>query len=164
MKNTKYLVIMLLGLISFSTDAQKFGYLNTEELIISLPEVQTANTEIEALKDSLTTVGNAMVVTLREKYMALEAKAMEIAPNQLEIEKAQLQQEEAQLQEFDQMSQKQILNKSETLLAPIQARINQAIVDVAKEGEYTYIFDLSAGNVLYVDEALDVSALVKAKL
>lgn len=89
---------------------------------------------------------------------------MEIAPSQLEIAKQQLQEEEAKIQEFDRTSQQEIRNVSEKLLQPIQDKINKAILAVAQEGEYTYIFDLSVGDVIYADEALDVSEMVKSKL
>ena len=156
--------VMAMGFFALSAHSQKFGYLNTEELILSLSEVQEANKAIEILRDSLTQQGNKMVAELRNKYMSLEARVLEIAPNQLEIEKRKLQEEEAKIQEFDQNSQQEILGVSEALLQPIQAKINNAIKEVAKEGEFTYIFDLSIGNVLYADEALNVSELVKAKL
>jgi outer membrane protein len=156
--------VFIIGLMAFSTDAQKFGYLNTEELILSLPEVQEANKTIASLRDSLTQKGNIMVNELRSKYMNLEAKIMEIAPSQLEIAKQQLQEEEAKIQEFDRTSQQEIRNFSEKLLQPIQDKINKAILAVAQEGEYTYIFDLSVGDVIYADEALDVSEMVKSKL
>lgn len=63
--------VFIIGLMAFSTDAQKFGYLNTEELILSLPEVQEANKTIASLRDSLTQKGNIMVNELRSKYMNL---------------------------------------------------------------------------------------------
>ena len=144
--------------------AQKYGYINTQELLVSLPEVVEANKTIEMFKDSLTQVAAIMVTDLQNQYKALEAKVNDISPNQLNEEKLKLQAQEQVLQEFDQQSQQQIYLRSEKLLGPIQTKINDAIKTVASEGGYTYIFDTSAGNILYVDETLDVTALIKAKL
>jgi outer membrane protein len=164
MNKNKLVLVMLAVACAFSMNAQKYGYLNTEELIVSLPEVKDANVTIENMKDSLTNEAKAMVADLQKKYKDLEAKVNDIAPNQLKIERQKLQDEEQKLQEFDQNSQQQIYLKSEMLLGPIQEKINKAILEVASEGGYTYIFDTSAGNVLYVDETLNVSELVRAKL
>ncbi len=164
MSKIKLVLIIVTIISSLSINAQKYGYVNTEELITSLPEVKTANDIIEQMKDSLTIKAQEMVQGLQNKYRDLEAKVNDIAPKQLEIEKKLLQAEEQQLQVFDQNSQQAIYEKSEALLGPIQEKINKAIVEVATEGEFTYIFDTSAGNILYADNALDVSALVKAKL
>ena len=37
--------------------------------------------------------------------------------------------------------------------APIYKKANEAITKVAKAGGYTYVIDLSAGAVIYVDDA-----------
>jgi hypothetical protein len=43
-------------------------------------------------------------------------------------------------------------------------KINKGIQDVAKEHGYSFIFDSSAGMLLYAEESSDVTALVRAKL
>ncbi|MBK9539809.1 MAG: OmpH family outer membrane protein [Flavobacteriales bacterium] len=43
-------------------------------------------------------------------------------------------------------------------------KTNQAIKAVAEEGNFTYIFDISAGMVLYYDKGEDILPKVKAKL
>ena len=156
-------ILLIVG-ISMSLNAQKYGYLNTEELIKSLPEVSQANTKIEALRDSLTKVAQSMITELQNKYKDLESRVDQIPPAQLEKEKQKLQGEEQNIHAFDQKSQQLIYERSNALLAPIQEKINQAIQSVAAEQGYTYIFDTSLGNILYVDKTLDISSLVKAKL
>ena len=43
-------------------------------------------------------------------------------------------------------------------------KVEAAIKDVGTENSFSYIFDLSMGGFVYVDESLDVTTLVKAKL
>ena len=50
------------------------------------------------------------------------------------------------------------------MLEPILSRARKAIEDVAKEGDFTYIFDKSQGTILYVKESENVLTLVKRKL
>lgn len=157
--------ILLAGLV-LSVQAQKFGYINSQELIQNIPEVQEANSNIETYKTQLQKKGQEMVKALQTKYEGLERKRTkgELSPKQIETEAATLQAEEQGIMKFEQESQQNIANKSETLLKPIRDKIQNAIDAVAKENGYTYIFDYSMGIILYADEASDVSALVKAKL
>jgi len=51
------------------------------------------------------------------------------------------------------------------LLAPVQQKIVNAIKSVGDEKGYTYVFDLAAGNLVYVSTtAEDATPLVKTKL
>lgn len=48
----KKLILMLLVFAPLATFAQKFGHLNTQEIIQAMPEFTKARTEIEALKST----------------------------------------------------------------------------------------------------------------
>jgi len=152
--------------LTLSVQAQKFGYINSQELIGQLSEVKEANAKIETLKKQLQKKGQDMITALQAKYTALQKKQADgmLSPQDIDRESKALKAEETTLAEFEQTSQQKIYEKSEELLAPIQTRINNAIKEVATDNGYTYIFDSSLGLVLYADPGTDVSALVKAKL
>lgn len=160
------LLTVAFAAITITVQAQKFGYINSQELVSQLPEVKEAEAKIETLKKQLQKKGEEMLGTLQTKYNALQKKQTDglLSPKEIETEAAALKQEEAQLGAFDKTSQQKIYQKSEELLTPIQARITNAIQEVAKENGYTYIFDKSLGLILYADPGTDVSAMVKAKL
>jgi outer membrane protein len=66
---------------------------------------------------------------------------------------------------FVQNSQREMEELRQKLLAPIQQKIANAIKAVGDEKGYTYIFDLAAGNLVYVSTtAEDATPLVKSKL
>jgi outer membrane protein len=161
-----FLLTVVFAAVTISAQAQKFGYINSQELITQLPEVKEAEAKIETLKKQLQKKGEDMLATLRTKYNALQKKQSDglLSPKEIEIEAAALKQEEAKLGTYEQTSQQKIYEKSEELLSPIQARITNAIQEVAKDNGYTYILDMSMGVVLYADPGTDVSALVKTKL
>lgn len=162
---TKVLFVALAFVsISMTASAQKFGYINSQELISQLPEVKEANANIETLKTQLQKKGQDMIAALQKKYSQLEADRDNYSPKQLEAEALKLREEEQKIAEFEQTSAQRIMTKSEELLKPIQTKINDAIKAVASENGYAYIFDTSLGVVLYADPGTDVTALVKAKL
>ncbi len=157
---------LLFASMAFFAQAQKFGFINAQEIIGSLPEVKEANSEIETLKAQLQKKGEAMINAFQAKYQDLEQKQAsgQISRVQLETEAAKLKEEENKIREYEQTSQLKISQKGETLFKPIQEKVNLAIKDVAAENGYTYIFDTSLGILLYADPGTDVTPLVKAKL
>lgn len=163
---TKILALAVLFAASVQMQAQKFGYINSQELIQNMVEVKEANANIETYKTQLQKKGEEMVKKLQTKYQSLEAKRNngELSPKQLEVEAQTLQAEEVKIAQFEQESQQKIIDKSETVLKPIRDKIQNAINSVASENGYQYIFDASLGVILYADDATDVSSLVKTKL
>lgn len=158
--------IAIFCFLALNVNAQKFGYINSQELIQEIPEVKEATSNLETFQQQLAKQGQDMLQRLQTKYQELEAKQAsgDISPKQLETEAAKLKEEESKLMAFEQSSQQKIMEKNETLLAPIRERIQKAIDDVAAEGGYTFIFDYATGFVLYADSNTDVSAQVKSKL
>ena len=163
---TKILTLAFIMIASFQLQAQKFGYINSQELIQNMAEVREANANIETYKTQLQKKGEEMVKKLQTKYQSLEQKRAqgELSPKQLEVEAQSLQSEEVQIAQFEQDSQQKIIDKSETLLRPIRDKIQNAINAVAAENGYQYIFDASLGVILYADDTTDVSNLVRTKL
>lgn len=157
-------VLMFFGLQSIN--AQKFAYVNTQEILQSLPTVKEANANIETFRNQLINLGQNKVEKLKAKYAELEQKQAqgEISPKQLEVEAQKLREDEQTIAQFEQESQQRIIEKSEELLKPIRDKVQKAIDDVAKENGYDYVFDASLGFILYADESTDASAKIKAKL
>jgi outer membrane protein len=157
-------IISALVMSTLTVHAQKFGYLNSAELLQEMPEVKEAEANLETLQKQLQAKGQKMVEEFQTKYADLERRQNEIAPKDLELEVQKLKDEEANIGKFEQDMQRQILEKRETLLQPILDRVNNVIKEFAKEENYTYIFDSSAGVLLYADETTDVTSKIKAKL
>ena len=162
-KLTAIIAFILITGIAFG---QKFAYINTQEILSNLPEVQQANSNIETFRNQLISLGQQKLEALQKKYKDLEAKQSrgELSPVQLDQEAKKLKVEEEQLTKFDQESQQKIMKKSEELLKPIRDKVQKAIDDVAKEEGYEFIFDASMGFILYADDSTNISDKVKAKL
>ena len=160
------LLLSIVLLTCFSLQAQKFGYLNSAALLQEMPEVKEAEANLETLQKQLQAKGQNMLKEFQTKYADLERRHNEggIAPKDLEVEAEKLKTEEANLAKYEQDMQRQVIEKREALLQPILDRVNTAIKELAQQEAYTYIFDSSAGILLYADESTDVMAKVKAKL
>jgi outer membrane protein len=153
-------------LLSTTVFGQKFGYINSDALITQMPEVKQADAKLETLQKQLQKQGQQKLQNLQAKAQELQRKEKqgEIAPKKLQEEAEVLKEEEMQLAQFEQDMQQQIMQKRQELYQPILDKVNTAIQEVAKEENYTYIFDASTGVILYADETTDVTDMVKQKL
>ena len=59
MKRT--IILTLLVVLGLQLNAQKYGYVNSSQLLVNLPEVKTADSQLEAYQKQLITKGEEMV-------------------------------------------------------------------------------------------------------
>ncbi|MBK9271073.1 MAG: OmpH family outer membrane protein [Saprospiraceae bacterium] len=157
---------LICSLIGLDAQTQKFGYVNSQALLSEIPEVKQADANLQAFQSQLEKKGQQMVQELEGKYRDLQRREQsgEISPKALEEEAKMLKLEEAKLGEYEQEMQKQLMAKRQEVLQPILDKINEIIKQVAKENQFTYIFDSSSGILLFAEESMDVTKLVKTKL
>jgi outer membrane protein len=163
----KKFFLLALGLM-FATAgfSQKFGYCNSGALLTSIPEVKAADSDLQAFQAQLTKRGQEMVKALQDKAAELDRKEKQgtISPKDLEIQGAKLKEEEASIAKYEQEVYEKLAQKREELFKPILDKVNQAMADVAKENQFAFVFDQNTQVLLYADESLDVTKLVRAKL
>ena len=68
------------------------------------------------------------------------------------------------IEAYQTQAQQKLQELQESLFEPIIERAKQAITDVARENGYSYVFDSSAGTLLYQPDSDDILPLVKKKL
>lgn len=77
----------------------------------------------------------------------------------------EIQDAEQRIGTFNQYAQQELGKTKEELLKPIIEKSTNAIKQVGEENGFIYIFDLSAGNILYFSpKSVDILPLVKKKL
>jgi outer membrane protein len=166
MKRILKISLLLIALVSMAgvAQAQKFGYVNSAAILAEMPKVKQADANLEALQKQLENKGKQMVEKYQQDVMALQQRVErgELSPKQQEEEGQKLQERQNEIAQYRQESLAQLEEKRNNELKPIYDEINAAIEAVAKENGYTFIFE--QGVLLYADESLDVSNLVKAKL
>ena len=161
----KITFLALLSILTISSIAQnKFGYIDSQELLTLMPERVAAATEVENFAKSLEAQLGSMTAEFQQ--MQQEFKNNEETYNDLVKQDKQTEIEGLynRIQDFQQNAQQSVKAKEQELLIPITEKAKKAIDDVATEGNYTYIFDSSYGTILYAKEGENVIDLVKKKL
>ena len=161
----KITLLTLLGFLTLTSLSQnKFGYIDSQELLILMPERKIAETEIQTFAKSLEGQLASMTAEYQEgvqEYQSNEATYSDLVKQDKVAEISGLEQ---RIQAFQQNAQQSLQEKEQELLEPILSKARKAIEDVATEGNFTYIFDKSQGSILYAKESENILALVKKKL
>jgi outer membrane protein len=155
-----FLLFILLGAttVAFS---QKFGYINSQELLVSLPEIKAADTELETYQKQLMAVGQGKVAEFEAEYKkyAEDAQKGILSQVQQQTKEAELTKKQEEIQKYEYEVQTQLTTKREELYKPILDKVKATIDAYGKENAYTMIFDTSAGMILH---ALDTDNLLPA--
>ena len=154
--------ILFLGLLS-SASAQKFGHVNAQDLLMSMPERTAAQATIEAQAGEYEAEMMRMQQDLQLKFGEYQEKGETWPAASRQQKERELQALDQGLQEFGATVQNELATLEQTLLMPMIERVQDAINAVGEESGFTYIFDASTGATVY-NGGEDVSALVKAKL
>ncbi len=161
----KKIALLLLLIAPMSVFAQKFGHVNTGEIIQAMPEFTKMQTELQTLQKQLEDEMKLYQDEYTKKGTELQQQAASLPENIRERRAKDLADMELKIQQFYQDAQQQMQKAQQEKMQPIYQKLQDALKAVGQEGSYVYIFDLSA-NIPYISETLstDVTAAVKTKL
>lgn len=161
----KKLVLMLMLCAPLTVFAQKFGHVDSQGIMQSLPEFMKVRGELEAQSKQYENDLKSMQDEIQKKSDEYErTKATMNATKQQETE-ANLNQLFQKYQQALQDNQQAFQKAQQEKLQPIMTKITTAIKNVGKAGGYVYIMDLSSG-IPYISDTLskDVTEEVKAEI
>ena len=164
---TKKLIILLLAIAPIAAVAQnaKLAHVNTSELFNKMPEIPGIETQLNTKQEEISKNGQALIDEFNKKSEEFQKLAASSSETVKADHQKQLDSIQERYQMFLQNSQKEMEELRQKLLAPVQQKIVNAIKSVGDEKGYTYVFDLAAGNLVYVSTtAEDATPLVKTKL
>ena len=162
----KKIILAMLLCAPMTMFAQKFGHIDSQALISSLPEAIKVQSELEAQGKIYENELKAMQDELQRKAEDYDkTKSTMNATKQAETEKS-LQDMYTKIQQAAQDNQQAFNKMQQEKLGPILDKVRKAIEEVAKAGNHVYIMEQSAGQPLYVNTAIseDITAKVKAQL
>ena len=161
------LLLVFLAFFATSLQAQKFGHLNSGNLLAQMPGTGAADGALKVFQDSLVAIGEAKATKLEADFQEFykQYQAGEVTPAVAQRKQAEFQEKEQELVAYEEEVIDKVAAKRQELLEPILISLQEAIDEVGKEGGYTMIFDVSVFNaVLFAKDSDDIEALVIAKL
>lgn len=158
-----FLVVVAFLCFGISTGyAQKYGHVNAQEVMASMPGFDTLQTAMESYYNDLQTEYNYKLADLQAKYEKYDKESATLSSTIKAMREKEIQDLQTNLAMFKENLETFLQEKQVELVQPFQEKVLKAIEDVAKENGFAYIFDNQV--LLYSDGGEDVSALVKKKL
>ena len=161
----KKLILMLMLCAPMAVFAQKFGKVNTQVVVQSLPDYAKAQGEMAALSKQKENELKSMQDELTRKSQEYDKAKSAMNPTKQKETEEELQGLGAKIQQAYQDAQKELSENNNAQLEPILTKVQNAITAVGKAGGYTSIFEIgTSGVVFFGDNVKDVTEEVKAKI
>jgi len=157
-------VFLLSGTNGFAQN-YKFGHINTNELFALMPERDSAQQVLQKYAKELENQLEKMQVELNNKYNDYINEQENLTALIKQTKEQELNDLNQRIRGFETTAQQELQRKEAELFQPIYEKASNAVQEVAKENNFTYIFDLAARPLIYFSEdSENILPLVKKKL
>ncbi|MBP6184668.1 MAG: OmpH family outer membrane protein [Saprospiraceae bacterium] len=161
---------LLIAFLTFSactfSMAQKFGHLNSMEVLKRLPGIVQADSVLVIFQQNIQKEGEALVNDFRVKYEAYvkDAQSGTLSKLQAQTRETQLQQDQDAIKAFENAAQMRIVQRRQELYEPILNQVDEAIKALGDAEGYTMIFDSSQQSIVFLTKSMDVSEMILARI
>ena len=166
----KPFIYPLLSFLVFSTlavqaQSLKVGHTRIDYVISQLPEAKAVNNQLTIQQTQAENELKRLQKELQEKYAAYQQGLSQMSDAIRKDKEKELQTLQTRIEEFSRTADTSLQTKYRQLMAPILAKVQQAIDTVAKQNGYNYIINAgSTTNVLYGQSELDVTDTVLKRM
>lgn len=143
MRNAFKLLLVVAAFVAgaSTTYAQKLGYINTQELIVKMPERDSVNEKLNALGEELGETLEAIGVEFNNKYNDYQKNLSTMSDSVRQLKEKELQDLQARYDEYQQTAQQEMGKMQNQLMAPIVEKADNAIQKVAKANNVDVVFE-----------------------
>jgi outer membrane protein len=160
------LFVALFAATSSFAQTQKFGHVNSQELISVMPERDSALVLLERHANELEQELQSIQNEFQVKYNEYQQKQATWTAAILEAKTKELQDLDSRIQRYQQTASQEYQQLQQALFQPVIEKANNVIQQIGKEKGLIYIFDTSSGSLPYIDsvQSLDILPLAKAAM
>lgn len=151
----------------FSANAQKVGFINTDSVLLAIPEYQTAIAQLDSQAEKYKNQLDQELQIIDRLYNSYQSQKSYLSTSQRTSIENDIVSKEQQLKAKQEQyfGQDGVMAKqSETLLSPIRDKVSKAISSYAASNGYSMIVDIAVNNgIVYKRESDDItSAIIKS--
>lgn len=165
LKKIALLIMLVLPMGVFAQ--QKFGHMNSQEIIVVMPEYTKAIAELQALEKKYMEELTRTQEEFNKKYQEFQqAVAKDSLPQNIAERRQKELMDMQQRQEQFQEDARQGMQKAQTdLMAPVYKKLDEAVKAVGTAEGVIYIFDQVRTPISYIGtQSTDLTAKVKTQL
>lgn len=163
LKKIMLALALIVPMLASAQGTVKIGYVNADEVLFAMPETKQVQTQLAAISKKYEDDLGKMRLELQTKMEDFQKLGENEPPSIRERKAKDIEDLQKRIEDFYQQAQTELQRQQQTLIAPIHARLQDAIDAVGKEGGFTIIVQKEA-LLFYAAPAVDITPLVKTKL
>ena len=159
----KKIIIAMMLILPMVASAQKFGHVNTQEIVPLMAEYKTMMAKLDSASSQLERELAAYQEEFQRKYQDFQAQETTMSPAMKQARYEELQEMDNRIMTFRQTAMQDLEQKQQQFFVPVNDKLNAAIKAVGEKEGFTYIFN--AATLSYIATgATDVTPAVKKEL
>lgn len=163
----RLLIIALMAMpvcaIAQNTSDMKFATVRLQEIFQLMPETTEANNKLQDISKKYEDENVKMKEEFEKKYSDYVAQRDSLPENIRSRREQELQEISQRISNFMEVARTDIEQQQESMIAPIQEKLMNAVKEVGAEGDYIYVLDESS-IAFKGSKTEDITDKVKAKL
>jgi outer membrane protein len=165
MRNFSGIMLFTFLLFAGSLSAQtlKFGHIDSQQLLLVMPERDAAQKAITKVQTDLEAQLATMQKELNDKGKEYAAQQKTLTDAIRTTKEEELQSINQRIQTFQQQASDNLQKEEAKQMQPVVDKAKKAISDVGKELGLIYIFEVN-GVLYHSEQSIDLLPLVKTKL
>ena len=157
----RIITVLAIALISSTGIAQKLGHLNSQTIMLEMPDYESAKKELELFRTEKTKELEMYQKLFQESLQTYEQEKGTLTTDARQRKESQLMEKQQKIEKIAYDAENEMQQKEQELLQQIMKKVSDAVKIVAQKNSYDYVFDLSS--VLYAGGE-NIEDLVKKQL
>ena len=162
------LMTALLFFICLAANAQKFALIDMEYILKNIPTYERANEQLNQISKKWQSEVEAVALEAQTLYKNYQSEAVFLSEEQKTKKEEEIVAKEKEAQELKRKyfgPEGELYKKRESLMAPIQEEIYNAVKEISDTKGYSVVVDrASAASIIYASPKIDISNEVLMKL
>lgn len=163
-KTLLFAAALFIGATSFTNAQSKVAHINTQDLVASMPDMKSAQSQMEQLGKTYEAEIKELATALQTKMKQYDAEATTKTDEENTKRVQEVQAMEQNIRQYQANAQKDMQQKEVDLLKPITEKAKAAILKVARAQGFNYVLDSSQGGGVIMADGKDLLADVKKEL
>ncbi|MBR3477937.1 MAG: OmpH family outer membrane protein [Bacteroidaceae bacterium] len=164
----KKLLIIALIALPMSVFAQKYALVDMEYILKNVPAYERANEQLNQISKKWESEVEAILTEVETMYKKYQSESVFLSDAQKQKTEEAIMAKEKEASDLKKKyfgSEGELFKKRQSLMAPIQDEIYNAVRDISDQKGYQLILDrASGGSIIYASPKIDISDEVLQKL
>ncbi|MBQ0064009.1 MAG: OmpH family outer membrane protein [Prevotella sp.] len=164
----KLLFLVCLSVVALTASAQKFALIDMEYILRNVPAYERANEQLNQVSKKWQAEVDALNTEIQTLYKNYQNESVFLSQEQKTKKQDEIMEKEKSAGELKKKyfgPEGELFKKRESLMAPIQEEIYNAVKDIANLRGYTLILDRASDNgIIFASPKADISNEVLQKL